>query len=126
MWGQIAKLLTANVWTHDFTERLKMRRRAIAKADGLPDDDVGTYPQSIVDVKVFGGLRGAMLGGLLTTAGAAGALGVASLLGAFSQKPTAPAVETPSFIYRIRFGYRDGKPFKELLDESGNVFKESE
>jgi hypothetical protein len=41
-------------------------------------------------------------------------------------RPSTPAVETPSFKYRIRIGYRDGKPFHELRDEQGNVVKESE
>lgn len=120
MWSQIAKLLTANVWTHDFAERLKMRRKAIARADGIPEHDVGTYPQNVIDVKVFGGLRGVLLGAALTAAGAGGALGIAALIDAF-QKP--PAVETPSWKYRVRIGWQDGKPVKQLLDESGKVIE---
>ena len=38
------KSLTSNVWAHDLTERLKIRRRRLAKECGLGDIDVGTYP----------------------------------------------------------------------------------
>ena len=36
--------LMANVWSHDVVERLKIRRKVMAKDCGLGDIDVGTYP----------------------------------------------------------------------------------
>ena len=124
-WQMKCRQLVANVQAHDFERRLKMRRDGIAREMGLPEGyDTGTYPMPNVSVR-FSGLRGVVLGGLMAAIGAGGALGLASLLGAF-EKPAKPAVETPSFRYRIRFGYKDGKPFRELLDESGKVVKESE
>ena len=63
--------------------------------------------------------------GPLGVIGVALAAGLPSALIAWSLLKTpatpAPSVETPSFRYRIRFGYKDGKPFKEVLDESGKV-----
>jgi len=42
--GAKARSLMANIWSHDIVERLKIRRRIVAKDCGLGDIDVGTYP----------------------------------------------------------------------------------
>ena len=87
------KSLLANVWSHDVVERLKIRRRVMAKECGLGDIDVGTYPshpatiinQSSSIVPILAGLG--ILGG-----GLAGGMGLA---GAFDRDPVpvvAPAV----------------------------------
>ena len=34
----------SNVWAHDLVERLKIRRKVMAKDCGLGDVEVGTYP----------------------------------------------------------------------------------
>ena len=86
--------LMANVWSHDIVERLKIRRRTMAKECGLGDIDVGTYPshpastvinQSSSLLPIMAGLG--ILGG-----GLAGGMGLA---GAFDRDPVpvvAPAV----------------------------------
>ena len=78
--------LMANVWSHDVVERLKIRRRTMAKDCGLGDIDVGTYPshpastvinQSSSLLPIIAGLG--ILGG-----GLAGGMGLA---GAFDRDP---------------------------------------
>jgi len=78
--------LMANVWSHDIVERLKIRRRTMAKECGLGDIDVGTYPshpastvinQSSSLLPIMAGLG--ILGG-----GLAGGMGLA---GAFDSDP---------------------------------------
>ena len=79
------KSLLANVWSHDVVERLKIRRRVMAKECGLGDIDVGTYPshpatiinQSSSLLPIMAGLG--ILGG-----GLAGGMGLA---GAFDRDP---------------------------------------
>ena len=54
----------ANIWSHDFAERLQMRRVSQAKEDGLGDDyNVGTYPSELL-VKKGTGLKGLLAMGL--------------------------------------------------------------
>jgi len=88
-----AKSLMTNIWSHDIVERMKIRRKVMAKECGLGDIDVGTYPshpatiinQSSSIVPILAGLG--ILGG-----GLAGGMGLA---GAFDRDPVpvvAPAV----------------------------------
>lgn len=85
----------------------------------MPDHEVGTYPQNIVNVKNIGGLRGVLLGGLLTATGAGSALGLASLLGAFPKQPP-PVVEKQVWRGKIRVGWgEDGEPKVDVLDQDG-------
>ena len=91
--GAKARSLMTNIWSHDIVERMKIRRRTMAKECGLGDIDVGTYPshpatiinQSSSIVPILAGLG--ILGG-----GLAGGMGLA---GAFDRDPVpvvAPAV----------------------------------
>jgi hypothetical protein len=103
-------------WQNDLEK--KVVHRAV---DILPE--VNADPMKVSTRHVGVGPLGVV--GIALAAGLPSALLAWSLLG--QPKPTTPpAVETPSFRYRVRFGYRDGKPFKELLDESGKVVKEAE
>ena len=85
------------MWTMDVAERMKIRRKAIARDSGLDESyDVGpAYPQqgpSIVNVSSGGGLiKGALLSSLLLAGGGGGALGAASWLGMFGGAPPAAA-----------------------------------
>ena len=71
-------------------------------------------------------LRGAALGAGLLGTGGIGALGIGSLLGLFDKTPAvaSPVVEIPTYRYRVRIGFENGKPFKRLLDENGKVIRE--
>jgi hypothetical protein len=91
--GAKARSLMTNVWSHDIVERMKIRRKVMAKDCGLGDIDVGTYPshpatiinQSSSLLPIIAGLG--ILGG-----GVAGGMGLA---GAFDRDPVpvvAPAV----------------------------------
>ena len=92
--GAKARSLVTNVWSHDIVERMKIRRKVMAKDCGLGDIDVGTYPshpattvinQSSSLLPIIAGLG--ILGG-----GVAGGMGLA---GAFDRDPVpvvAPAV----------------------------------
>ena len=92
-----------DMWTMDVAERMKIRRKAIARDSGLDESyDVGpAYPQqgpSIVNVSSGGGLiKGALLSSLLLAGGGGGALGAASLLGMFGgTTPAAATVPAPA------------------------------
>jgi len=106
------------MWTFDVAERMRIRRKAIARDAGLDESyDVGpAYPSEgpqIVNVSNGGGLvKGAALAaGLLLGGGGAG-LGVASLLGAFVDKPAAAVVpDTPAPTeWEITVESVDGEP----------------
>lgn len=92
-----------DMWTMDVAERMKIRRKAIARDSGLDESyDVGpAYPQQgpqIVNVSSGGGLiKGALLSSLLLAGGGGGALGAASLLGMFGgTTPAAATVPAPA------------------------------
>ena len=56
------KGLVANIWAHDIAQRLKIRRKIMAKDAGLGELDVGTYPSNgavnVVDNGGFGAASG--------------------------------------------------------------------
>lgn len=75
--GMRDKSLLKNIWAHDLTSRLKMRRKSIANDMGLENWDVGTYPENKVVVAGYSGSGGvlkgaAMAAGLLAGGGAGG------------------------------------------------------
>ena len=72
-----------NTWLHDVTDRMKLRRVAIAKDMGLDPDHVENYPTH-GDTIVHRGIPGWVLPALAT-------LGVAAWLGSkYLDKPAAP------------------------------------
>jgi len=81
----------ANIWAHDIAQRLKIRRKIMAKDAGLGELDVGTYPSNgAVNLVDNGGFwKGIALAGL-----AAGGLGAVS--GLFQLKPETPLVVDPA------------------------------
>jgi len=92
-----------NVWLHDVSERMRIRRRAVARDAGLDESfDVGTYPEvpDEMNVRIDGGstLRGALIGGLLLASGA-GLAGVAAnmagMLGRDAIQQIVPEVQEP-------------------------------
>lgn len=93
-----AKSLLHNVWTHDVTERLRIRRKTLARDAGLdPSYDVGTYPPHSPPILIeqrqksgLGTLGSVLLGAGLLAGGGAGAVGLMSLL-----KPDTEAVVQP-------------------------------
>jgi len=75
--GARDKSLIKNIWAHDLTSRLRMRRKALANDMGLEGWDVGTYPENKVVVAGSSGSGGvlkgaAMAAGLLAGGGAGG------------------------------------------------------
>jgi hypothetical protein len=93
------KSLLGNVWTHDFTERLKMRRVVQAKADGLDDYNVGTYPQELLIVKKGVGIKELLLGAAMFGSGAAGGI---ALLDALQTKEIIEKVTTEVYDYKVQ------------------------
>lgn len=79
-----AKALLANVWTHDITERLRLRRVGEAKERGLEDYNVGTYPSELL-IKKGTGLKGVIAGALILGSGIAGGI---ALTDYFNSKET--------------------------------------
>jgi len=120
-----AKSLLSNVWTHDVTERMKIRRKVIARDCGLGDIDVGTYPShpAINVVETGGGGLGKWLGLLLAAGGGMGLLGSAQLLSPLlSEKAAAPAVVVPqSQEWELEVMSVDGEPVlkgvKRVIEE---------
>ena len=102
----------------DVAERMKIRRKAIARDSGLDESyDVGpAYPQqgpSIVNVASGGGLlKGAALAAGLLLGGGGASLGAASLLGLFggSAAPPAAAVVPEATEWEITVESVDGDP----------------
>lgn len=73
----------SNIWAHDMAERMKIRRKVIAKDSGLGDMDVGTFPSegathTVID-RGSNPLTGVLLAGLLSAG--AGGLGTYAMLG---------------------------------------------
>lgn len=113
-----------NVWLHDVADRLRLRRKSIASADGLDPRDVEPYPIS-GDVTIVnqggGALKSALMTAALLAGGGGGALGLASLAG-WLTPPAATAPAEPSAgdtaqadpalpaaqAYRVTFWAEDG------------------
>ena len=85
--------LLSNIWHHDLTNRLKMRRVSDAKTMGLGDDyPVGTYPShpaTIVNHHQSSPLVPVLLSALL---GAGGVLGGMALSSSSTGTPPVPPV----------------------------------
>ena len=86
--------LLHNIWAHDLTNRLKMRRKSVAKEMGLSDDwDVGTFPSSTVTINEPPGggvLKGAALAAGLLAGGGTGGFLLSDVINSDPQ----PVVET--------------------------------
>ena len=79
--GAKARSLMTNIWSHDIVERMKIRRKVLAKDCGLGDIDVGTYPsnpattvinqpsQLVPILASLGLLAGGVAGGAFLTGG---------------------------------------------------------
>ena len=91
--GAKARSLMSNVWSHDIVERMKIRRKVMAKDCGLGDIDVGTYPSHPATIINQSSSMLPLLAGLgILGGGLAGGMGLA---GAFDRDPVpvvAPAV----------------------------------
>jgi len=89
--------LLSNIWHHDLTNRLKMRRVSDAKTMGLGDDyPVGTYPShpaTIVNQHKAGPLVPILLSTLLGGGGVMSGMALSSSMGT---PPIPPAVTAPS------------------------------
>ena len=83
------KSLLANIWSHDVVERLKIRRRVMAKECGLGDIDVGTYPSHPAKVIYQSSLLPLVAGLGILGGGLAGGLGLSGLL-------DRPVIPTPA------------------------------
>ena len=81
------KGLVANIWAHDIAQRLKIRRKIMAKDSGLGELDVGTYPSNGAGYMQDQGGFGK---GIVVAALAAGGLGMASGLFQLPLQATAP------------------------------------
>ena len=80
-----AKSLMTNVWSHDIVERMKIRRKVMAKDCGLGDIDVGTYPSNPATIINQSSSMLPLLAGLgILGGGVAGGMGLA---GAFDRDP---------------------------------------
>jgi len=81
-----------NIWQHDIAERLKIRRRGIARDAKLDESyDVGTYPPEPSSTTIIdngGAIKGALIAAAMIAIGAGGATWLISVL----NKP--PAVIT--------------------------------
>ena len=89
--------LLHNVWAHDLSNRLKMRRKSVAKELGLGDDwDVGTFPSSTVTINEQsrgGVLKGAALAAGLLAGGGTGGFLVSDLVNPADPQPVVEAIE---------------------------------
>ena len=89
--------LLHNVWAHDLSNRLKMRRKSVAKELGLGDDwDVGTFPSSTVTINEHqrgGILKGAALAAGLLAGGGTGGFLVSDLVNPADPQPVVEAIE---------------------------------
>ena len=70
------KGLMANMWAHDMSERMRMRRKVIARDSGLGDTDVGTFPSegathTLIE-KGVSPLTAMLMAGAMGVAGAGG------------------------------------------------------
>ena len=102
--------LLSNIWHHDITNRLKMRRASDAKAMGLGDDyPVGTYPSHPASVVVVGGGGpGKWLGLAVAAATGMGLIGGLQYLAPLLSKPAAVAPAAQEWDLEIISV--DGKP----------------
>ena len=89
--------LLHNVWAHDLSNRLKMRRKSVAKELGLGDDwDVGTFPSSTVTINEQqrgGVLKGAALAAGLLAGGGTGGFLVSDLVNPSAPQPVVESIE---------------------------------
>ena len=81
------KSLVANIWSHDIAQRLRIRRKIMAKDAGLGELDGGTYPSNGA---VYMQDQGGFWKGIFVAALAAGGLGMASGLFQLPLQATAP------------------------------------
>ena len=86
--GMRDKSLLKNIWAHDLTSRLRMRRKALANDMGLEGWDVGTYPENKVVVTGSSGSGGGWKGAGLLAGGGAGGVFLSDMM-----TTVAPAVE---------------------------------
>jgi len=97
-----------NVWLHDVADRLRLRRKAIAQADGLETQDVETYPIS-GDVTIVqqgsSWAKQTLATMALLLAGAAVGVGVAALV---NQRVSQPPALPPAQEYDVTFWSEDG------------------
>ena len=89
--------LLHNVWAHDLSNRLKMRRKSVAKELGLGDDwDVGTFPSNSVTINEQPGgglLKGAALAAGLLAGGGTGGFLISDVLNPADPQPVVEAIE---------------------------------
>jgi hypothetical protein len=84
--GAKARSLMTNVWSHDIAERMKIRRKVMAKDCGLGDIDVGTYPSNPATIIHQSSILPLLAGLGILGGGLAGGLGLSGLL----DRPVAP------------------------------------
>ncbi len=88
------KGLMANLWAHDIAERMKIRRKVVAKDSGLGDIDVGTFPsEGATHTFIERGvspLAAMMLAGTMAAVGAGGFALLSDI-----REPQTPKVPTP-------------------------------
>ncbi len=88
-----------NIWLHDVTDRLRLRRRAIAKADQIDPDDVEKYPMSIGDTTVHKGVSGLAVAAIALSSllGGGGLVAGTLLIGdLLNRSPEPPAAVIPA------------------------------
>ncbi len=115
--GKMVRRLN-NVWLHDVTDRMRLRRRAIAAADGIDPDEVETYPMS-GDVTIVhqesSGLRSLASAAALLALGGTGGLIGAGAMHWLQPSETIPTPPPPPVLeeivspheYRIQFWMED-------------------
>jgi len=100
-----------NVWLHDLTDRLRLRRQSIARADGLDPNDVEHYPVrgDVTIVNAGAGLaKAALVSAVLLCGGGAAGLAGAAALGWFD-RPRQPAAAQPApQQFKVTFWAEDG------------------
>jgi len=103
------------LWQQNQQWQDNLARRASHKTLDIPDEmqisstKSGIGPLGLIGVALAAGLPSALIAWSLLK----------------KPEPTPPKVETPTFKYRIRFGYRDGKPFHEVRDKDGKLIEET-
>jgi len=95
-----------NVWMHDVTDRLRLRRRAIARADGLDPNDVEHYPTSGDTIVVEGGRAGWLTGALAS----AMLMAIGALAGIVGWQQWQPAGVPDGAEYKVEFFTQGGEP----------------
>ena len=100
-----------NVWLHDLSDRLRMRRQTIARSDGLDPNDVEHYPVrgDVTIVNSGSGLvKAALVSAALLFGGVGAGLAGAKMLGMLPTT-TGPA---PSQQFKVTFWAEDGTEVK--------------